>query len=212
MGRPARFDADQLLDAALVLAAAKGPAAVSMSAVATRVGAPSGSLYHRFPSRPALLGSLWLRTAGRFQVGFLAALAGEDPGAAGLAAAAHTVAWSREHENEARLLLHGADELEMRTWPEPFGRRHRREQAKVAAAIADLAERLGADGEEGLERIVLATVELPLALVRRRLRAGEPIPATAEQTIEPAVRSLLGLPADAAAAPETALDGPGGPG
>lgn len=211
MGRPARFDADQLLDAALALGAAKGPAAVSMSAVAARVGAPSGSLYHRFPSRPALLGSLWLRTAGRFQAGFLAALAGEDPGAAGLAAAAHTVAWSREHEDEARLLLHGAHELELKTWPEPLRRRHRREQAKVAAAIEALAERLGAGSEEERERVVLATVELPLALVRRRLRAGEPIPAAAERTIEPGVRALLGLPASAAD-PATALDGPGGPG
>lgn len=198
MGRPARFTADQLLDAALVLAAADGPAAVSMSAVAAAVGAPSGSLYHRFPSRRALLGSLWLRTAGRFQEGFLTALAGEDPGAAGLAAATHTVAWPRAHENEARLLLHGADELELRTWPEPLRRRHRREQAKVAAAIAELAERLGADGEEDRERVVLATVELPLALVRRRLRAGEPIPAGAERTIEPGVRALLGLDRPAA--------------
>lgn len=193
MGRPARFDADQLLDAALALAAAKGPVAVSMSAVAARVGAPSGSVYHRFPSRPALLGSLWLRTAARFQEGFLAALAVENPGEAGLAAAAHTIAWSREHEEEARLLLHGAGELELDTWPAPLRRRHRREQAVVTAAVADLAERLDAAGEEGRERVILAVVELPLALVRRRLRAGEAIPAGAERTVEPAVRALLGL-------------------
>lgn len=193
MGRPARFDADQMLDAALALAAAGGPAAVSMSAVAARVGAPSGSVYHRFPSHPALLGSLWLRTAGRFREGFLAALAGEDAGAAGLAAAAHTVAWSREHEDAARLLVHGAGELRLETWPAPLRRRHERDREQVATALAGLARRLGGRGREGRERVVLATVDLPLALVRRRLRAGEPIPAGAERTIEPAVLALLGL-------------------
>ena len=57
MGRPARFAADELLDVALDLAAAGGPEAVTMAGVAEAAGAPSGSVYHRFAGRPALLGA-----------------------------------------------------------------------------------------------------------------------------------------------------------
>ncbi|MFE3937072.1 TetR family transcriptional regulator, partial [Streptomyces goshikiensis] len=62
MARPPRFDTDQLLDAAVALAAAGGPAAVTMSAVAQAVGAPSGSVYHRVAGRPARHAEVWVRS------------------------------------------------------------------------------------------------------------------------------------------------------
>src|SRR6201999_3668341 len=113
MGRQAKHDPDALLDAAAAIAAAEGPAAVTMVAVAARAGALSGSLYHRFPTRAALLAALWLRTVARFQAGWLAALrnGGGDPHVAIVAAARHVVSWSRRNRVEARVLLHGADEL-----------------------------------------------------------------------------------------------------
>lgn len=92
MPRPPRFDADELLDAAVLLAAAGGPAAVTMSAVAQTVGAPSGSVYHRFPGRPALLAEVWLRTVEDFQEGYLAALDG-DPDPAGRPAPGPDTSW-----------------------------------------------------------------------------------------------------------------------
>src|SRR5687768_1799772 len=98
MARPPRFDVKQLLDAAVRLAAAAGPAAVTMSAVATEVGAPSGSVYHRFPGRTALLAEVWLRTVEGFQEGYFEAVeAGVDARRAGCSAARHVVAWSRAH-------------------------------------------------------------------------------------------------------------------
>ena len=69
MPRPASFTLDELLDAAAALLAADGPAAVTMSAVARAAGAPSGSMYHRFPTRAALCGELWIRTEERFHAG-----------------------------------------------------------------------------------------------------------------------------------------------
>ena len=108
MGRPAKHDAETLLDAAAAIVADEGPVAVTMVAVARRAGVPSGSLYHRFPSRAALLGALWLRTVRRFKAGWLAALGGDDPL---VTAARHVVAWSRRNRAEALLLLHGASEL-----------------------------------------------------------------------------------------------------
>ena len=75
MPRPARFTLDELLDAAAALLAADGPSAVTMSAVARAAHAPSGSMYHRFPTRAALCGELWIRTERRFHAGLGAALA-----------------------------------------------------------------------------------------------------------------------------------------
>jgi len=193
MGRPPRHDADSLLDAAVGLSAAGGPQAVTMAAVIAAAGAPSGSLYHRFPGRPALQAALWLRTLERFQAGFLAAAAGADGPAAALGAAAHTVAWSRAHPAEARILLYGAADFGCDSWPERERARLLARQAEVTTAIGALTAKLGLGGADGRERVVLATVDIPLALVRRHLLAGEPVPQSAERLIEPAVRALLAL-------------------
>ncbi|THD45302.1 MAG: TetR family transcriptional regulator [Bradyrhizobium sp.] len=37
-----------------------------MGAISHRLGASSGSIYHRFPSRNALLGRLWMQKAAQF--------------------------------------------------------------------------------------------------------------------------------------------------
>lgn len=190
MGRPPRYDRDSLLDAATVLAAERGPQAVTMAALIDVTGAPSGSIYHRFPGRPALQAALWLRTLERFQAGFLAAMDIATGRAAALAAAAHTIAWSRTHPAGARVLLYGATDFGYESWPEPERVLLASRRAEVAAAIDALAGKLGSEGEEGRERIALAVVDIPLALVRRHLNAGEALPEGAEQAIEPAVRAL----------------------
>ena len=100
MGR-ARFDQAGFLAAARELIAERGPAAVSVDAVAERLKAPKGSFYYRFASRDALLGELWLTTVLAFQEGFVAAIEAGD----GLSAALHTPAWARRHLDDARLLM-----------------------------------------------------------------------------------------------------------
>jgi len=116
MPRPARYTVDELLDAAAALLADQGPSAVTMSAVARAVSAPSGSMYHRFPTRAALCGELWIRTEERFQSGVAAALSSQgDPQRRGVAAARFTVQWCREHPHEAQVLLAGADALMLPT-------------------------------------------------------------------------------------------------
>ncbi|MFE7142787.1 TetR family transcriptional regulator [Streptomyces sp. NPDC057644] len=193
MARPARFATDQLLDAAVRLAAASGPAGVTMSAVAQTVGAPSGSLYHRFPGRNALLAEVWLRTVERFQEGYFAAIAAEaDAWRAGRAAARHVVAWSRAHPEEAALLLYRAEDFGRATWSEEHAQRADRGELRVRSTFGALAKSLGADGERDSERVVLAVVDLPLSVVRRHLRAGRPLPAHAEDLAEEAAAALLG--------------------
>ena len=74
---------------------------MTVDSVTQRLGAPKGSFYHRFASRDALLGELWLKTVLAYQEGFVAAIEAGD----GLAAALHTPAWARLHLDDARLLL-----------------------------------------------------------------------------------------------------------
>src|SRR3712207_1089671 len=118
MPRPARFSNQGILDAAAEVAARSGPAGATMGAIADSLGAPTGSIYHRFRSRDVLLAELWLQTVEAFQVGFRAALAGPDAGAAGLEAALHTPRWVRAHPVPARLLLlHHREDFVPGEWP-----------------------------------------------------------------------------------------------
>ncbi|MFJ3219494.1 TetR/AcrR family transcriptional regulator [Kitasatospora sp. NPDC086801] len=203
MARPPRFDAQQFLDAAVRLAAAAGPAAVTMSAVAAEVGAPSGSVYHRFPGRTALLAEVWLRTVEGFQEGYFEAVeAGADARRAGCAAARHVVAWSRAHPLEAALLLYGAEDFGRADWSEAHLQRAEHGDRQVRAALAALATALGAEGPQATERVALAVVDLPLSLVRRHLRADDPLPAHAEDLAEECTAALLSsLPAGSASPP-----------
>src|SRR5947209_17532904 len=115
MARPKFADRD-FLDAALAIAAERGPLAATVGAIAERLGAPVGSFYHRFASRDVLLGELWLRTVLDFQQGITAALDAGD----GLRAALHTPAWVRGHPDEARLLLpYHRDDFVQGGWPAP---------------------------------------------------------------------------------------------
>jgi len=184
MPRPALFTFDELLDAAAALLAADGPSAVTMSAVARAVRAPSGSMYHRFPTRAALCGELWLRTEGRFHAGFTAALStSANPQGRCVAAARFTVQWCRDHSIEAQVLLTGADALGVAEWPDELvsrrNRLHRALRRHLAAVSADQ------------DRVNAAVIDIPYAVVRRHLIAGRSIPASADAIVEDCARTLI---------------------
>lgn len=194
MARPPRFDVNQLLDAAVRQAAALGPAGVTMSAVAKEVGAPSGSVYHRFAGRTALLAEVWLRTVERFQEDYFAILeADADAQRAGAAAARRVVAWARAHPEEAALLLYGAEDFGRSNWSEEHIRRADHGNQRVHTALASVAAALSAEDPQAKEGVTLALVDLPLALVRRHLRAGRPLPAHAEDLAEESATALLSM-------------------
>jgi AcrR family transcriptional regulator len=101
MVRTARFSEDSFIDAAIALVAEGGPGAATMHAIARRVGAPTGSIYHRFESRSAILGIAW-NTAYASLLGVLGPLlhAGRS-----LEAALAIVPWANEDDRRARFLL-----------------------------------------------------------------------------------------------------------
>ena len=192
MARPAKFNENQILDATVQLVAAGGPGAATMAAIAETAGAPVGSLYHRFASRELLLARLWIRTVGRFQHGFIAALADDDLDAAAIGAALYGIRWARDHRDEARvLLLHRRQDLAAR-WPKELGDELAQLNDGVEAAVRDHARRrYGSDDADHLQRLTFALADLPYAAMRRYLAAGEAPPASLEGLVATTCRCVL---------------------
>ncbi|KID30704.1 TetR/AcrR family transcriptional regulator [Prauserella rugosa] len=191
MGRPERHTRDDFLDAAARLFADGGTRAVTMSAVARAAGAPSGSLYHRFADRPALLAALWTRTVDRFQAGYLEQLRRTPPVEGAVAAAAHVVRWCREHPAEAHVLHAGKRAFDTGTWPEPDRAAGERSERELRRALQAACRTLRAATRRSTDELLLVLVDLPYATVHRHLSRGDTPPARAVTTATAAARALL---------------------
>jgi AcrR family transcriptional regulator len=98
----AKFTADGILDAAAQeILDGSARADVTIGAIARRLGAPSGSIYHRFASREELLVRLWLRSVSRFHQHYLAAGDDPDPQRALLRMAVCVATFTRDHPSDA---------------------------------------------------------------------------------------------------------------
>jgi AcrR family transcriptional regulator len=181
MGRKPRYDREQFMSGALKLLAERGPAGVTINAVAEETGAPIGSVYHRFLSRDVLMAELWLRVVESFQRGFLAALERGN----GLEAALHTVRWVREHPKEGRvLLLHRRDDFSRGEWPEDIKAHAAGLAEELSTGIRSFVrKKFGRISKQTMERTVFVLVDVPHAAVRRYLEAGEMPPETADELI-----------------------------
>jgi AcrR family transcriptional regulator len=192
VGRPAKFSSEQILDTTARLVSAGGPGAATMATIARELGGPTGSIYHRFPSRDLLMARLWVRTARRSQEGFLAALAQPDLQAAALAAAAHIPRWSREHLDESRILvLHRREDLAAR-WPDQLGHELAGLNLGVETALRGFARRrYGRATRTNLRTVAFALVDVPYAGVRRYLIACAAPPAQVDEMVQRSCRALL---------------------
>lgn len=183
MPRPARYTVDVLLDAAADLLAVDGPGAVTMSAVARSTGAPSGSVYHRFPTRAALCGELWVRSEERLQEALLAALATDDePAQRCITGALSVLAWCRAHPVEAQVLLTGPGQLGLGEWPENLVGRRKRLQRRLKKVLGEIP------GDSA--RVSAAVIDVPYAIVRRHLGARQAIPASADAIVTDCAQAL----------------------
>jgi AcrR family transcriptional regulator len=161
--------------AALAIAIEHGPAAATVASISERLKAPTGSFYHRFASRDVLLGNLWLKTVLDFQHGVSVALDAKD----GLAAALHTPRWSREHLEEARLLLvFDREDFVAGKWPEELRERVAAMTRRMKGAASRRARAVF--DRDGLEERRLADFlisNVPVAAVREHLKRREaPLP------------------------------------
>jgi AcrR family transcriptional regulator len=193
VGRPARYSAEAILDAAAQLAAIHGPAGSTIGAIAAYLGAPTGSIYHRFDSKDALLAELWLQTVEAFQVGFQAALSGPRSHDAGLQAALYTPRWVRAHPVPARLLLlHNREDFLPDGWPSEVAERATKLTTQGEAALRAFARRaLGSASAPAMRRAHYAIIGLPYAAVRRHVHADEAPPADIDELITDAYRAVI---------------------
>jgi AcrR family transcriptional regulator len=183
--RPRSHSLDVVLDAAREIVLRDGARAATVAAIARASGAPSGSLYHAFGSRDALLAAAWERAARRSQAAWVVAARGPEPVEAGVAMALSLLAFAREQREDCRLLL-GMRVEDLVDGPAPD---LEAVNAPVVETVAALARRLG--GPAARERVVLATVDLPYGAIRRRLLGGKPPPHALDGPVAAAARAVL---------------------
>jgi AcrR family transcriptional regulator len=186
----AQFDQEGFVAAARALIAERGPQAVTVDSVATRLKAPKGSFYYRFASRDALLGEVWLNTVLAYQEGFVAAIEAGD----GLKAALHTPAWARQHLDDARLLmLYSRHDFVQGDWPAPLKRGVAAQAERFEGCLRTFAR--GAFGGVGcaqMRRATFVLAEVPVAAVKFHLQRREPPPPLVDELIAKTYCAIVG--------------------
>jgi AcrR family transcriptional regulator len=193
MPRPELHPIDSILDAARGLVLDRGLGAATVAAIAGSSGAPVGSIYHRFGSVDDLLVEMWIRAVRRSQVRFAAAAEQSDPIEAAVGAALSVYDFCVDNPADGRLLLSFRREDFARGRMAPGQRAeldHLNEPVK--AVVKDLARRLyGRTSRRSLDRLMLATFDLPHGALRRPLASGDKLSPQRREAVETAVRAVL---------------------
>jgi AcrR family transcriptional regulator len=191
--RPAKFTPDAILNAAAEIVAARGAGATTMGEIAAKLGAPSGSLYHRFQSRDELLGRLWLQKATFFQNAFARALDEADPRKAAVEAALSLPRAVRADFAGARImLLHRREDFMSDGWPKPMQEEAARLGQQVRDVMNQFTSRLfNANTKAARVATRFAILDIPFAAVRRYVGANEVPPLEIDRLIATAVNAIL---------------------
>ncbi|MFY9476641.1 MAG: TetR/AcrR family transcriptional regulator [Aquabacterium sp.] len=184
MVRLAKFNDDTFVQAAIEVAAICGVAAVSMAAIASKAGAPMGSVYHRFGSRSEVLARAWLRAKS----GLRQAVEPHWQAGRTWPAVQALLGWCREHPLHARFLLQCEDHPPIdEALAEPWRQRLEDEQLALEQAFEQVVRHCARHGssEAGQAQSMgtllrFALLDSPLALARPYLAEGREIPAGAE--------------------------------
>ncbi|GAA3692222.1 TetR/AcrR family transcriptional regulator [Zhihengliuella alba] len=187
----AKFSHDGILDAAAREALEHGTD-VKVGAVARRLGAPSGSIYHRFPSRDELLVQLWLRSVRRFHEHYLAAGGDPDPQRALLGMAVSVASFTREHQSDAAAMTLFRQSRLAETAPVSCRAEVEQVNVDVHRRLAELAEARYPRRTQRHETLVrMAAIEGPYGLVRPYVRGS--VPEWLDEVVEASSRGILAL-------------------
>lgn len=188
MGRKAYFQHEEFLDAAIQIIAKDGLGALTIAALAKRVNAPVGSVYHRFPSRGALLAEVWLNIIEAFQTEFLVKLQ-ED----GLQATLSCLQWVRLHPSEARImLLYRIFDLTNGQWPQDLQKRARRLAKELHEGIISFTKKqFGQATKENTDRAIFAIYDAPIGIIRRYLRENKVPPVSVNELIRETYKAVI---------------------
>ncbi|GEM_PF-722452 len=184
MVRLAKFNDDTFVQAAIEVAATCGVAAVSMAAIASKAGAPMGSVYHRFGSRSEVLARAWLRAKS----GLRQAVEPHWQAGRTWPAVQSLLGWCREHPLHARFLLQCEDHPPIdEALAEPWRQCLDDEQLALEQAFEQIVRHCARHGGgdaaqvQALNTLLrFALLDSPLALARPYLLQGREIPSGAE--------------------------------
>jgi AcrR family transcriptional regulator len=190
--RPARFDRDAILAAAMRVAGTLGPIGLTVDAVAAEMGGHSGSIYYRFPSKDHLLAALWLHAARAGQAGLLDALARPDLEDAFTRAVLHYPRWSRTQTAAAQVLAaYGREQVTPR-WPDDLAAELDVVNTGLVKALDAFTHRWFGNTAAGHRRAVtFAILDIPSGAIRRYLIACRPPPRTLDDAVLAAARAAL---------------------
>lgn len=179
--------------AALRLVAARGPQAVTVAAVAREAGAPTGSIYHRYPSREALLAELWMDVVESFQAGFASRLAQASDVEGALETARFMVTWTRGHPLEARLLLlHRRQDFVSGEWPADLAQRAAALEPQIGAALRGYAQRaFGRTDADTMARLRYALLDAPFGGIKPYVQARRKLPPVVEDLVTRTAQAVL---------------------
>jgi AcrR family transcriptional regulator len=190
MGRPAHISEEDLLNAAMRVAARLGPARATVAAIAQEAGVPIGSVYHRVPSRQALLANCWVEAAERFGSRFLSQLEASSSLEAVAEAALVTPHFAREDHAAAVLLLACRREDFLEQAPEETRAKAASLTGNLQKGIAESARRLLPGDPKARERMAVALIGIPYGAVRVFLPQAIP-PAELDRVITAAAKAAL---------------------
>lgn len=191
MVKRSRFSIEQILDAA-TLAVHEHWRSATVAHVTTLLGAPSGSIYHRFASRDALFASAWIRAVRRFHAQFDAIRDVEDPVEAIVETGMLIPRFCREHPHDARMLTVFRYQDLAANPPAGLEDDLRDLNAPVGRLLSHLAEqRYGQVTQRGLELVAMAARDVPLGMVRSLI--GESIPEWLDEPVRAACEAVARL-------------------
>jgi AcrR family transcriptional regulator len=191
LGRVARFTESDLIDASTRVSARLGPAHTTIALIARESGAPVGSVYHRYPSKGALLAEAWTRAATNFGTRFLTVLANAKTLEAAVEAALVTPRFAREdHAGGVILFAHRRDDF-LDEAPKESRARAAQQTSAMLNGIADAAKRLLPRDPRGRDKLAVALLGLPYGAVRIFLPQAVP-PVELDDTIRAAAVAAIG--------------------
>ena len=193
MGRRPKYDRKSIVDAVIALVAQGGPKAATIGAIASRLGAPTGSIYHRYRSRELLLAEIWLALVEEFQEGLLSQLEGQDVEEAAVEAALFVPRWVRQRPTESRLLLlHHRNDFVKSTWPDEVKERAARLEPQLNGGLKRYCRRrYGDESDSNLMRIHFAVLDVPYGAVKPYAQAHGVPPPQLDELIRKTCQAVL---------------------
>lgn len=166
MAAPTKFTRDAILDAAAEQIATAGFSGASVAAIARSIGAPSGSIYHRFASKEHLIGALWVRTASRYGDSLGDAVEEATPDDLPRRIVDHTFDWVASHPTETSLLMRfRTEDFAPGDWPEDVIAEITAVNERLANRLLSTAIRIEVDPID----MLLGAIDIPAASARRAL-------------------------------------------